>query len=345
MAIKKEFFGTTAGGGKTNLYTLTNANGLAAKITNYGGIITELYTPDRKGKLADIVAGYKTLDEYIKDTPYFGAIIGRYGNRIANGLFTLNGVEYKLEQNNGKNHLHGGLKGFDKVVWDAEEMQTEKDAALKLSYLSRDGEERYPGNLKCTVIFTLTNDNQLTISYEAATDKSTVVNLTHHSYFNLAGHNSGNILSHQLMINADRFTPVDDTLIPTGKLENVKGSVMDFTKPMPIGSRISQVAGGYDHNYVLNKKGNEMSLAASVYEPKTGRAMEISTTEPAVQLYSGNFLNGTHKGKGAVYNKHNAFCLETQHYPDSPNQPKFPSTVLEPGKKYTQLTVHKFSVR
>jgi aldose 1-epimerase len=345
MSIEKKAFGKTPDGQSVDLYTLTNANDLKAEITNYGGIVTRLLVPDRHGKLGDIVAGYGTLDEYIKENPYFGALIGRCGNRIAKGKFVLNGVEYTLATNEDGNHLHGGIKGFDKVVWDAEPLESDEGPALKLTYLSKDGEEGYPGNLNCTVIYTLTHNDELKVSYEAETDADTVVNLTHHSYFNLAGHDSGDILGHELMLAADNYTPVDDTLIPTGEIRSVKDSPMDFTKPTDIGARIEQVKGGYDHNYVLNSSDGPLALAASVYEPKTGRVMEVLTTEPAIQFYSGNFLDGSIKGKGAVYNKHNAFCLETQHYPDSPNQPNFPSVVLKPGEEYTHLTVHKFSAR
>jgi aldose 1-epimerase len=345
MSIKKQAFGKTEDGKSVDLYTLTNANGLKAEIITYGGIVTSLQVPDRNGKLADIVLGCDDVNDYAKKSPYFGALIGRYGNRIAKGRFTLDGVEYKLATNDGPNHLHGGKKGFDKVVWKAKPMQTKEGPALELTYLSRDGEEGYPGNLSCTVVYTLTNKNELKISYKATTDKATIVNLTHHSYFNLAGFSSGDILGHTLQIFADRFTPVDKTLIPTGEIKPVKGTPMDFTKPMAIGSRIKDVEGGYDHNYVLNSSDGSLALAASVYEPKTGRVMEIYTTEPGIQFYSGNFLDGSLKGKGAVYNKHAGFCLEAQHFPDSPNEPDFPSVVLRPGQKYTQLTVHKFSAR
>jgi len=345
MSIEKRDFGKTPDGENVDLYTLTNTNGLKAQIMTYGGIVTTLNVPDRDGHLGDIVSGYDTLDEYIKENPYFGALIGRCGNRIGKGKFTLNGVEYTLATNNGPNHLHGGIKGFDKVVWNAEQMETDEGPALKLNYLSKDGEEGYPGNLNCTVIYTLTNNDELKISYEAETDKDTVLNLTHHSYFNLGGHDSGDILGHELTLNADNYTPVDDDLIPTGEIKPVKGTPMDFTKPTAVGARIDQVKGGYDHNFVLNNSDGSLALAASVYEPKTGRVMEISTTEPAIQFYSGNFLDGSLKGKGAIYNKHNAFCLETQHFPDSPNKPDFPSVVLKPGEKYTHLTVHKFSAR
>lgn len=345
MSIEKQDFGKTPDGESVDLYTLTNSNGLKAQIMTYGGIVTTLHVPDRNGQLGDIVSGYDTLDEYIKENPYFGALIGRCGNRIGKGKFTLNGVEYTLATNNGPNHLHGGIKGFDKVVWGAEPMETDEGPALKLNYLSKDGEEGYPGNLNCTVIYTLTNNDELKVSYEAETDKDTVVNLTHHSYFNLAGHDSGDILGHELMLNADNYTAVDEDLIPTGQIKPVKGTPMDFTKPMAVGARIDQVEGGYDHNFVLNSSDGSLALAASVYEPKTGRVMGISTTEPGIQFYSGNFLDGSLKGKGAVYNKHNAFCLETQHFPDAPNKPDFPSIVLKPGEKYTHLTVHKFSSR
>ncbi len=345
MSIKKQAYGKTKDGKNVDLYILTNTNGLKAEIMTYGGIVISLQVPDRDGNFADIVLGCDSLDEYLKGTPYFGALVGRYGNRIAKGKFTLDGVEYTLATNNGPNHLHGGIKGFDKVVWNAEPMQTDQGPALKLTYRSRDGEEGYPGNLSCIVSYTLTNNNELKINYEAETDKATVINLTHHSYFNLGGHNSGDILGHELMLNADHFTPVDKDLIPTGEIKSVKGTPMDFTRPMTIGSRIEQVAGGYDHNYVLNSSDGSLALAASVYEPKTGRVMEIFTTEPGIQFYTGNFLDGSNKGKGAVYNKHNGFCLETQHFPDSPNNPNFPSVVLKPGEKYTQLTVHRFSAR
>ena len=344
MDIQKESFGTTTDGKKIDLYTLTNANGLIAKITNYGGIVTELHVPDRNGNFADIVLGYKSLDKYIESSPYFGALIGRYGNRIADGKFTLKGTEFTLAKNeNNINHLHGGNKGFDKVVWHAEPVKTDEGPALKLTYPSPDGQEGYPGNLSCTVTYTLTNNNALKIYYEAKTDKATVINLTHHSYFNLAGYDSGDMLSHKLMLNADHYTPVNDKLIPTGEIKPVANSPMDFTTAHTIGERIAQVKGGYDHNYVLNKTDDSLTLAARVSEPKSGRVMEVYTTEPGIQFYSGNFLDGTNKGKGAVYNKHEAFCLETQHFPNSPNTTNFPSVVLEPGKIYTHLCIYKFA--
>ena len=345
MDIKKQAFGKTEDGKSVDSYTLTNTHGLKAEIITYGGIVTSLQVPDRNGKFADIVLGCDDVNDYAKKSPYFGALIGRFGNRIAKGKFTLDGVEYTLATNDGPNHLHGGPNGFHKVVWTAKPMQTKEGPAMKLTYKSRDGEEGYPGNLSCTVIYTLTDNNELKISYEAKTDKDTVVNLTHHSYFNLGGFNSGDVLGHELMINANSFTPVDKTAIPTGEIKAVKGTPMDFTKPMTIGSRIKDVEGGYDHNYVLNNSNGKLALAASAYDPKTGRFMEIYTTEPGVQFYSGNFLDGTLKGKGALYNKHAGFCLEAQHFPDSPNKSNFPSVVLKPGQKYTQLTVHKFSTR
>jgi aldose 1-epimerase len=352
MSIKKEPFGTTKDGVKVDLYTLTNANGVSADITDYGGIVVRLYAPDRDGKLADVVLGYDKLADYIKATPYFGALVGRYGNRIAKGRFTLDGVEYKLATNNMGNALHGGLKGFDKVVWNAEPFQTDDAVGLKLAYLSKDGEEGYPGDLSCTVRYSLTNDNELKIEYEATTDKATPVNLTNHSYFNLAGQGNGDILGHEVMLNADRFLPIDATFIPTGELRPVKGTPMDFTKPTAIGARINQPdeqltrGKGYDHCWVLNKRDAEMSLAAKVYEPTTGRVLEVFTTEPAVQFYCGNFLDGSNVGKGGKVYKHRyGFCLETEHYPDSPNQQKFPSTILRPGETYKTTTVYKFTAK
>jgi aldose 1-epimerase len=345
MDIKKQFFGKTDDGKSVDLYTLTNANGLKAEIITFGGIVTSLQVPDRNGKFADIVLGCDDVNDYAKKSPYFGALIGRFGNRIAKGKFTLDGVEYTLATNDGPNHLHGGKKGFDKVVWSAKPKQTKEGPSLKLTYKSKDGEEGYPGNLSCTVVYTLTNKNELKITYEAKTDKATVINLTHHSYFNLAGFNSGDILGHELQILADHFTPVDKTLIPTGEIKAVKGTPWDFTKPTTIGSRIRQVEGGYDHNYALNSSDGSLAPAASVYEPKTGRVLEVFTTEPGLQFYSGNFLDGSLKGKGAVYKKHAGLCLEAQHFPDAPNKSNFASTVLTPGEKYTQLTVYKFYTR
>ena len=348
MSIKTEPFGKTADGQAVDLVTMKNPNGIEARIITYGGIMVSMKTPDRDGKAGDVVLGFDKLDGYTKEHPYFGAIIGRYGNRIAAGKFTLDGVEYELATNNVPNHLHGGTKGFDKVVWKIQESKAEgNEAVLVLKYLSKDGEEDYPGNLDCTVTYTLTADNELKMRYQAATDKPTVLNLTNHSYWNLAGQGTGDILGHELILNADGYTPVDEGLIPTGEIASVKGTPMDFTEPKTIGSRIKQVdIGGYDHNFALNGKTGEMKLCARVFEPTSGRVMEIRTTEPGVQFYTGNFLDGTLTGKGGkVYQKHYAFCLETQHFPDSPNKPDFPSVVLRPGEKYDITTVHKFSVK
>jgi len=353
MNIQKQQFGRTPEGHNVELYTLTNSNGLRAKIMTYGAIVVALDVPDRSGNLADITLGYDTLAEYIKANPYFGAVVGRYGNRIANGKFELNGIEYKLATNNGPNHLHGGIKGFDKVVWNAEEVKTKQAVGLKLTYLSADGEEGYPGNLQCSVTYALMDNDELKISYEAQTDKPTPINLTHHSYFNLAGRGTSDILNHEMTLNADAFTPVDEGLIPTGQLLPVKNTPMDFTAPTPIGARINQdyqqlkYGKGYDHNWVLNSNNDgSLALAARVYEPGSGRVMEIYTTEPGVQFYSGNFLDGSNVGKGGKVYKHRyGFCLETQHFPDSPNKPDFPSVILNPGQKYTHITVHSFYAR
>jgi len=340
----KAAFGQLPEGHPVDLYTLTNAHGLVAKIINYGTIITELHVPDRAGQLADVVLGFDNLDSYLKGHPYFGCTAGRVANRVANGQFTLDGQTYKLAANNGPNHLHGGLKGLDKALWSAEPLA---GTSVKFTHTSPDGDEGYPGSLAITVVMTLTDANELTIDYTATTDKTTPINLTNHSYFNLAG--GGDILGHELMLSAEAFTPVDATLIPTGEIKPVKGTPLDFTMPMPIGDRFDQLAGeprGYDHNFVVNRAGKGLALAARVYEPKTGRVMEVFTTEPGVQLYTGNFLDGTLTGKrGVVYDRHAGFCLETQHYPDSVNHPNFPSTILRPGHTYHQTTVHKFSVR
>jgi aldose 1-epimerase len=345
--IKKQAFGMTASGEPVELYTLTNVHGLEAQIMTYGGTVISLKVPDRHGKLGDIVLGYDSLDGYLKNSPYFGSIIGRYGNRIGKGSFSLNGKQYSLPRNNGENTLHGGNKGFDKVVWTAKEIRARNGIGLSLSYLSKDGEEGFPGNLSVTVVYTLTSSNELKIDYSATTDKTTVVNLTHHSYFNLAGH--GDILKHELMINAGRFTPVDSGLIPTGELRRVHGTSMDFTRSTAIGARIDRqdeqltLGGGYDHNWVLNNDTGRLALAARVHEPGSGRLMEVLTTEPGLQFYSGNFLDGSITGKGGqVYKQRYGFCLETQHFPDSPNKPAFPSTVLKPGQRYRTTTVYRF---
>lgn len=345
--VQRSSFGKMPDGTPVELYTLTNAKGMVAKVITYGAIMTELHAPDRDGKMADILLGFDNLQQYLDGHPYFGATIGRVANRIAKGKFTLDGKTYTVATNNYPNHLHGGLKGFDKVVWKGEPLPTRGGAAVKFTYVSRDGEEGYPGTLSVMVVYTLTDNNELRLEYRATTDKATPVNLTNHSYWNLAG--EGDILGHELMLAADRYTPVDDTLIPTGELKAVAGGVMDFTKPMLIGSRIGELTNkpsGYDHNYVLNGGGKGTTLAARVYEPKSGRLMEILTTEPGIQFYTGNFLDGTLKGKrGVVYQKHYAFCLETDHFPDSLNHPAFPSVVLRPGQTYRQTTIHKFSVK
>lgn len=348
--MSREPFGTLPDGTAVELFTLRNASGMEVKVTNYGGIITELKVPDREGKLDDITLGYNDLDGYLKSSPYFGAIIGRYGNRIANAQFTLDGKTYKLPANDGPNTLHGGTKGFDKVVWEAEPFEREGERGIVFKYSSPDGDQGFPGTLDARVTYTLTDQNELAFDYHATTDKPTVVNLTQHAYFNLAGDGSGDVLGHELTINADRFTPVDARLIPTGELASVEGTPFDFRTKTQIGKGIDagheqiKRGGGYDHNYVLNRSGEGLVLAARVEEPKTGRVMEVHTTEPGVQFYSGNFLDGSITGKnGHVYNKRNGFCLETQHYPDSPNQSSFPSTTLRPGETYTSRTVYTFS--
>ena len=327
--------------------------GVEAAITTYGGAVVSLKVPDRNGKLGDVVLGFDSVDGYVEGKSYFGAIIGRYGNRIGHAQFTLDGKTYTLAKNNVENSLHGGTKGFNKMVWKAKEIPAKDGQALELTYLSKDGEEGFPGNLKVRVVYTLTDSNELKIEYSATTDKKTVVNLTNHSYFNLAGvgPGMGDILGHMLMIEADKFTPVDSGLIPTGELRDVAGTPFDFRQPTAIGARINsdeeqiKLGGGYDHNFVLRRKpGDPISLAARVEEPKTGRVMEVWTTEPGVQFYTGNFLDGSAHGKGGVaYTKRSAFCLETQHFPDSPNQPKFPSVVLNPGERYHTTTIYKFS--
>jgi aldose 1-epimerase len=351
MKIDKEAYGEVDGK-PVDLYTLTNANGVEMKVTNFGGIVTSLKVPDKYRNLGDVVLGYDNLQDYVKSNPYFGCIVGRYGNRIGKAKFTLNGVGYTLAKNNGDNSLHGGIKGFDKVVWDAQAVVGADSVSVEFKYMSKDGEEGFPGNLSVTVTYALTNDDELKIDYLATTDEVTVVNLTHHSYFNLAGAGSGDILGHELMLAADKFTPVDEGLIPTGELRPVAGTPMDFTQPTVIGDRINQdyeqlVFGkGYDHNWVLNSGGGSMALAASVYEPKTGRMMKVYTTEPGMQFYAGNFLDGSNIGKGGkAYEFRNGFCLETQHFPDSPNMPDFPSTVLKPGEEYKTTTIYKFSAK
>ena len=348
MNMIKESFGKMKDGKEVILFSFQNNNGLTAKITNYGGIITYLSVPDKNGNFDNIVLGFDSLEEYtsqkyLAGCPYLGAIIGRYANRIGNGKFSLQGKEYKLVQNNGPNHLHGGTTGFDKVVWKADEFQTPDSVGIKLYYHSRDMEEGYPGDFDITVIYSLTDQNELKVVYEGDISKPCPVNLTQHSYFNLNSLNS-NILGHKVSINADKYTVCDDTLIPTGEIENVINTPLDFRNPYDIGERIGQLDNGYDHNFLLNKKNdNELSFAARVSEPSTGRILEMYTTEPGVQLYSGNFLDGTlTDSSGKVIQKHYGLCLEAQHYPDSPNKSQFPSSILMPGEKYSQTTIYKF---
>jgi aldose 1-epimerase len=334
-------------GKKVYLYTMTNKNGVQVKISNYGGTVTSWVTPDKSGKKSSIVLGFDSLSGYLAKPPYFGATIGRYGNRIAKGSFKIDTATYTLAKNNGENHLHGGNKGFDKVVWDAttETIETTNPASLTLHYLSKDGEEGYPGNLKVNVTYTLTDDDELLIEYDAETDKATVVNLTNHSYFNLTGDASKTILDHTLQVNADKYTPVDKGLIPTGELKDVKGTPFDFLQSHKIGERIAAVVGGYDHNFVLTRKEKGLELVATLSDSVSGRKLEVFTEEPGLQFYSGNFLDGTFKtSDGKAINKYAALCLETQHFPDSPNQPKFPSTLLKSGEKYHTVTKYKVSV-
>ena len=349
--VLRTSFGKTPDGKTVDLFTLRNAKGSEAQIMTYGGIVTSLKVADKSGKLGDVVLGYDNLDGYIKSTPYFGALIGRYGNRIANGKFTLNGQTYTLPQNNGSNCLHGGLKSFDKVVWEViHSRANDQKASVELGYLSKDGEEGFPGNLKVTATYTLTVDNALRVEFSATTDKPTIVNLTHHSYFNLAG--KGDVLNHEVTINADKFTPVDANQIPTGELRPVKGTPFDFTAPRKVGEQINaddeqiRFGKGYDHNWVVNKKAGELAFVARVSEPTSGRVMEVFSTEPGTQFYTGNFLDGTITGKGGwTYQFRNGLCFEPQHYPDSPNHPAFPSTVLRPGQTFKNTISYKFSVR
>ena len=345
--MTREAFGSV-GDRSVEQYTLTNKNGIEVRAITYGGIITSIKTPDRAGRMGDIVLGFDSIDGYLGDHPYFGAIIGRYGNRIAKGRFTIDGQEYKLATNNGPNHLHGGIKGFDKMIWKADTLPPMAgQSSVAFSYTSADGEEGYPGELIIEVTYTLNDKNELIVDYLARTSKATHVNLTQHSYFNLAG--EGDILGHELEINADRYTPVDATLIPTGDLASVDGTPFDFRKPTAIGARIDaphpqiRVGPGYDHNWVLNRGGDGLQPAARVVEPKSGRTLEVSTTEPGMQFYAGNFLDGKLVGRaGRSYGRRSGFCLETQHFPDTPNQPNFPTTLLKPGQEYKTRTVFTF---
>ncbi len=349
QGVQQKPFGTRDGR-PVNLFTLTNANGVEVDAMNYGGIIVSIRVPDRKGEFADIVLGHENLDGYVPNPPYIGAIVGRYANRIANGTFTLDGKTYTLPKNDGPNTLHGGIdKTFNKVVWEGEALKGKTGVAF--TYLSKDGDDGFPGNVKVKVTYTLTDQNELVIDYEATSDKATPINLSQHSYFNLSGEGNGDILNHELTLNADRFTPVDKNLIPTGELRPVKGTPLDFTTSTRVGARIDDgydqmvLAHGYDHNWVINRKGDGLTLAARVYEPSTGRVMEVSTTQPGVQFYTGNFLDGTVTGKhGHVYKRRYGLCLETQHFPDSPNHPDFPTTELKPGETMHSTTTFKFGV-
>lgn len=349
--LEEKKFGRTADG-DVIIYTLTNANGLELKVLNYGCVVVSLKTPDRNGVFEDVVLGFDTIEQYVKESPFFGAIVGRYGNRIAKGMFTLDGVTYKLAINNGPNHLHGGVKALDKVLWKAEENQSNEGPSIKLSYVSKDGEEGYPGKLTITVTYTLTNENEFKVSYHATTDKKTIINLSQHTYFNFSGNAKRDILDHEIMLNADRIVAVDETCIPTGELKSVAGTPFDFRTPNKVGARINdddvqlKNGEGYDHTFVFNGDVvNKQSVAATLYDSNTGRYMEVFTQEPGVQFYSGNHLAG-YKGKhGAIYHKRFGLCLETQHFPDSPNQPNFPPVVLAPGEAYQTETIYKFSTK
>lgn len=343
MSVSRSTFGETPDGQKVDLYTCVNANGLVMKVMTYGAIVTQLQAPDRNGKLANITLGFDKLEGYLGDHPYFGATVGRYANRIAKGKFTLDGKEYTLATNNGPNALHGGEVGFSRVMWDAQPVETDSAVGVKFTHVSPDGDEGYPGKLTATVTYTLTNVNEMRISYEAVCDKATPINLTNHCYWNLAGAGSGTILDHRLMLTADKYLPVDDTLIPTGELTPVAGTPFDFRKPHRIGERIDQVTGdppGYDHCFVLRNQDGDMALAARVTESTSGRVLEILTDQPGIQFYTGNFLDGSNANGG--YDRNEGFCLETQHYPDSPNQSSFPSVILRPGQTYRTRTIHRF---
>ena len=352
VTIEKSPFGTTVEGIDVNEYTLSNQQGMEVSIINYGGIITSWTAKDKNGVYEDIVLGYNELSEYEKETPYFGAIIGRYGNRIAKGKFSIDGKEYTLAVNNGENHLHGGMKGFDKVVWDAETRSTDSSVSLVLTYLSKDMEEGYPGNLEVEVVYTLNNEDELSVTYKATTDKTTVINLTQHSYFNLSANFNNTILNHELILNSDSYLPVDKTLIPTGEFRDVTNTPFDFRTPKTIGQQISEEdlqlknGFGYDHCWVLNEQDKGVRFVASAFEPQSRRYLEVFSDEPGIQFYSGNFLDGTLPSKNnGSYEFRSGFCLETQHFPDSPNQKNFPSVILRPGEEYTSHTIFKLSVK
>lgn len=351
-AITQSEYGKMQDGTAVDQYVLKNTNGLEVDVITYGGRITSLKVPNKKGELENITLGFDNLDDYLKDNPYFGALIGRFGNRIAKGKFSLNGKEYSLAVNNGANHLHGGVKGFDRVVWAAEPIENDGKPALKLTYLSADGEEAYPGNLKVAVVYTLTNDNTLEVDYKATTDKTTIINLTQHAYFNLTGNFSKDILNHEVAINADAFLPVDGTSIPLGEIRKVAGTPFDFVKVKAVGKEINaeneqlELGKGYDHCWVLNGEKGKLRFAASAFDEESGRFMEVFTTEPGIQFYTGNFLDGTLPvPNGGTYAHRTGFCLETQHFPDSPNQKDFPTVVLNRGETYTSKTSFKFSVK
>ncbi len=347
--VASDVFGSIPGKGQVERYTLTSEQGMEVAIMTYGAAIVALRVPDRTGQVDDVVLGFDTLEGYLGDNPYFGSVVGRYGNRIAGGTFKLDGETYVLARNNGANHLHGGVVGFDKVIWDASPVADDRGPSVQFSYVSQDGEEGYPGTLAVTVTYTLAAGNELIVDYEATTTHATPVNLTQHAYFNLGGEGSGDILDHELSLNASHYTPVDSTLIPNGEVAAVVGTPFDFkTRPARIGARISDehpqltIGGGYDHNFVLDSGEDSLALAARAYHPASGRTLEVYTTEPGVQLYTGNFLDAL-PGKGShVYGRHAGFCLETQHFPDSPNQPDFPSTILRPGERYQSRTVFAF---
>jgi aldose 1-epimerase len=353
MKIKKSVFGTLEDGTHIDAYTLINTKGMEVKIISYGGRIVSLSVPDKNGSFENVTFGFDNIQDYVNENPFFGALVGRYGNRIAKGKFSIDGNQYTLVTNNGENHLHGGTVGFDKIVWDVEPIESEDNAQLELHYVSKDGEEGYPGKLEVTVMYTLNNDNELSVEYKAETDKPTVVNLTQHAYFNLSGDFSKDVLQQEVVLHADRFLPVDAGLIPTGELRNVSGTPFDFTQAKAIGKDINQennqlkLGGGYDHCWVLNGEKGTLRKSATAYDPTSGRFLEVFTTEPGIQFYTGNFLDGSLPipGNERGYGKRSGFCLETQHYPDSPNQPEFPSTRLNPGETYETTTKFKFSTK